>query len=55
MVKNINGTYNSKKTIIHQIKVNMYYKNYIKRIKMYIYNLGKTNIILEIPYKDKQK
>ena len=45
----MNRTYNSKKAIIHQMKINIYYKNYIKRIKMYMYNLGKTDIILEIP------
>ena len=49
MVRNINGTYNSKKAIIHQMKINIYYKNYIKRIKMYMCNLEKTDIILEMP------
>ena len=48
MVKNVNKTYNSRGAITHQVEVNMYYKNYVKRIKMNIYNLGKTDIILEM-------
>jgi len=47
-VRNINGTDNSAKTIIYQLKVNIYYKNYIKRIKIDIYNLGKTDMILRM-------
>jgi len=32
--------------ITHQVKVNMYYKGHIKRIRIDICNLGKTDIIL---------
>jgi len=46
MVKNVNRTYNSEGTITHQVEVNVYYKNHVKRIKMDICNLGKTDIIL---------
>jgi len=28
----------------------MYYKNHIERIRMDIYNLGKTDVILGIPW-----
>jgi len=30
--------------------VNMYYKSHIKRMRMDICNLGRTDIILEIPW-----
>ena len=48
MVKNIDGTNNSTGAIIYQVEVNMYYKSHIKRIRMDICNLGKTDIILGI-------
>ena len=48
MVKNIDGTNNSTGAIIYQVEVNMYYKSHIKRIRMDICNLRKTDIILGI-------
>ena len=48
VVRNINGTNNSTKAIIYQVKVNMYYKGHIKRMRMDICNLERTDIILEI-------
>jgi len=50
IVKNVNGTNNSGETIIYQVEVNVYYKNYIERIKMNGCDLGKTDIILDIPW-----
>ena len=47
-VRNMDRTNNSARAIIYQIEVNVYYKNYVKRIRMDICDLGKTNIILEI-------
>jgi len=35
--------------IIYQVKVNVYYKNHVKRIRIDVYNLGKTDVILGIP------
>jgi len=32
------------------MKVNVYYKNHVERIRMDVCNLGKTDIILEIPW-----
>ena len=49
-VKNINGMYNSRETITHQIEVNVYYKSHVKRIKMDVCDLGRTEVILEIPW-----
>jgi len=48
MVRNVNSTNNSTEVIIYQVEVNMYYKNYIERVRMNVYNLEKTNVILEI-------
>jgi len=48
-VKNIDGINNSTEAIIYQVKVNVYYKNYVERMKINIYDLEKTNVILEIP------
>jgi len=48
MVRNVNSTNNSTKVIIYQVEVNMYYKNHIERVRMNVYNLEKTNVILEI-------
>jgi len=50
MVRNVNGTNNSGGTIIYQAKANMYYKYYVERIKMDVYDLGKTKVILGIPW-----
>ena len=47
-VRNVNKTNNSRGAITHQMEVNVYYKNHVKRIKMDVYDLGKTNVILGI-------
>ena len=39
-VRNIDSTNNSGEAITYQVKVNVYYKNHIKRMRMDIYNLG---------------
>jgi len=46
MVRNIDGTNNSAGAITHQVEVNVYYKGYIERMRMDVYDLGKTDIIL---------
>jgi len=46
VVRNINRTNNSTRAITHQVEVNMYYKSHIERIRINIYNLGKTDMIL---------
>ena len=48
VVRNVNGTYNSTEAITHQVEVNMYYKGHIERMRINMYNLGKTNVILGI-------
>ena len=50
IVRNVNGINNSGGAIIHQVEVNVYYKNHVERMKMDIYDLGRTDIILGIPW-----
>ena len=50
MVRNVDGMNNSGGVITHQIEVNVYYKDHIERIRMDVCNLGKTEIILGIPW-----
>jgi len=45
-VKNINGMYNSRETITHQIEVNVYYKSHVERMRVDVCNLGRTEVIL---------
>jgi len=49
MVRNVDGTNNSGGAITHQIEVNVYYKGHVERIRMDVYDLGKTEIILGMP------
>jgi len=46
VVRNVNGTNNSGGAITHQVEVNMYYKSHIERMRMDVYDLGKTDVIL---------
>ena len=49
MVRNMDGTNNSRGAIIYQIEVNVYYKGYVERMRMDVCDLGKTEIILGMP------
>ena len=48
MVRNVNRTNNSREVIAHQMEVNVYYKSHIERIRINVYDLGKTKVILEM-------
>jgi len=41
--------YNGGGAIMHQIEVNVYYKSYVERIKIDVYDLGRTEVILGMP------
>ena len=45
-VRNVDSTNNSVKAITHQVEVNVYYKGHVKRIRIDVCNLEKTNVIL---------
>jgi len=49
-VRNVDGTNNSTGAITHQVEVNMYYKGHIERIRMDVCDLGKTEVILGMPW-----
>jgi len=48
-VKNIDGTYNSRGAITHEVEVNVYYKSHVERIRIDVCDLGRTEVILGIP------
>ena len=48
MVRNVDGTNNSRETITYQVECNMYYKGHVERLKMDMCNLGKIKVILGI-------
>jgi len=49
-VKNVDGIYNSGEAITHQIEVNVYSKSYVERMRMDVYDLGRTEVILGMPW-----
>jgi len=49
-VRNVDETNNSGGAIIYQVEVNMYYKGHIERMRMDVCNLGKTKVILGMPW-----
>jgi len=46
VVRNVDGTNNSREAITYQVEVNMYYRSHVERIRMDMCNLEKTNMIL---------
>jgi len=49
-VRNVDGMNNSAGAIIYWVEVNVYYKGHVERMKMNICDLGKTEVILGIPW-----
>jgi len=49
-VKNVDGTGNSGGAILHEVEVNLYFKGHVKRVRIDVCNLGKTEVILGIPW-----
>jgi len=50
MVKNIDGTVNSGGAIMHQVECNVFYKGHMERMQMDVCDLGKTEVILGMPW-----
>jgi len=48
LVKNVDGTVNVEEAITHQVEYNMFFKEYVERVKMDICNLGKIEVILGV-------
>jgi len=49
-VKNVDGTGNSGGAIMHEVEVTMFYKGHVERVQMDICKLGKTDVILGMPW-----
>ena len=49
-VKNVDGTYNSGGDITYEVEVNVYYKSHVERMRMDVCNLGRTEVILGMPW-----
>jgi len=49
-VRNVDGTNNSGGAITHQVEVNIYYKRHVERMRMDVCDLGKTEVILGMPW-----
>jgi len=50
LVKNVNGIVNIGEAITHQVECNMFFKEHMERVRMDICNLGKTKVILGMPW-----
>jgi len=50
MVKNVDGTANSRGAITHQVECNIFYKGHIERMRMDVCDLEKTEVILGMPW-----
>jgi len=50
LVKNVDGTANVGGAITHQVECNMFFKGHVERVRMDICNLGKTEVILGMPW-----
>jgi len=50
LVKNMDGMVNVEGAITHQVKCNMFFKGHVERVRMDVCNLGKTEVILEMPW-----
>jgi len=48
-LKNPLLVWNIRRAITYQIECNMFFKGHVERVRMNVYNLGKTKIILDMP------
>jgi len=50
LVRNVDGTGNSGEVILHEVEVNVYFKGHIERVRIDVCDLGKTEVILGMPW-----
>jgi len=50
IVQNVDGTGNSGGLITHKVEVNLYFKGHVERVRMDVCDLGKTEVILGMPW-----
>ena len=48
LVRNVNRTVNAGGAIMYQVECNMFFKGHMERARIDVYNLGKTELILEM-------
>ena len=46
LVRNVDGMVNAGGAIIYQVECNMFFRGHVKRARMNVCNLGKTEVIL---------
>ena len=49
-VRNVDGSDNKRGSITHEVEVNLYYRGHIERVRMDVCELGKTEVILGMPW-----
>ena len=49
-IRNVDRTNNSRGAITHQVEYNVYYKGYVKRMRINMCDLEKTEVILGMPW-----
>ena len=49
-IRNVDSTNNSRGTITHQVECNVFYKGHMERMRIDVCNLGKTEVILGMPW-----
>jgi len=50
LVRNMDGTANAGGAIMHQVECNMFFKGHMERARIDVCNLGKTKLILGMPW-----
>ena len=50
LVRNVDSTENSRGAILHKVEVNVYFKGHVERVQMDVCDLGKTEVILGMPW-----
>ena len=50
LVRNMDRTVNMEEAITHQVECNMFFKGHMERARMDVCNLGKTELILGMPW-----
>jgi len=50
IVTNVDGSNNSGGRIMHEVECNVYYKGHQERMKFNVCNLGRTDVILGMPW-----
>jgi len=49
-IRNVDSTNNSGGAIMHQVECNMFYKGHVEKMRIDVCNLGKTEVILGMPW-----